>query len=126
MLALEYKEIMQAITSLSACRNTLEEVHTVVKQSAYESSSTEEKLADSWYRINVCRLFTETDVNMEGHLQTAMGLIVDAKEMVNSLAAWRKGLTVAGRGNILTCIREAMMNIITVQEQLESMLNGCR
>lgn len=125
MLLLEYKEIMQALTTLYASRTILDKVITKITQAAYESSSTEEELADSWYRINVCRLFTETDINFEGHLQTAMGLIVDAKEMVASLAAWGKGVTRAGQASILTCLSLAQDEVRTAIEMLENMLNVC-
>lgn len=124
MLLLEYKDIMQALTSLYASRKLLLAVHQKIEQAAYESSSTERQLADSWYRVNVCRLFTETDVNMEGHLQSAMGLIVDAKEMVASLAAWGKGVTRAGRANILVCINDASNEVWTVITMLENMFNA--
>jgi hypothetical protein len=125
MLLLEYKEIMQALTTLYAARKLINTVTTKVIQAAYESSSTEEELADSWYRVNVCRLFTETDVNIEGFLQSAMGLIVDAKEMVASLAAWGKGVTQAGRANILISLEEADANLYTVISMLEDMINVC-
>ncbi len=125
MLVLCYKDIMQALTSLYASTKVLQEVYEKIEQSAYESSSTEEKLADSWYRVNVCRLFTETDINMEGHLQIAMGLIVDAKEMVNSLAGWGKGVTRSGRANIMLCISDATREVYTVIEMLENMFNAC-
>lgn len=125
MLLMDYKDIMQALTSLYASRTLLEEVYTKVQQAAYESSSTAEDLATSWYRVNVCRLFTETDVDIEGHLQSAMGLIVDAKEMVDSLAAWGKGVTRAGRANIIVCVIDASNEIFTVIDMLENMLNAC-
>ena len=125
MLLLEYKEIMQALTSLYASRKILLDVHNKIEQAAYESSSTERQLADSWYRVNVCRLFTETDVNIEGHLQTAMGLIVDAKEMVASLAAWGKGVTQAGQASILSTLLGATNEVWTVIAMLEDMFNAC-
>lgn len=125
MLLLEYKDIMQALTSLYASRKLLLAVHQKIEQAAYESSSAERQLADSWYRVNVCRLFTETDVNIEGHLQTAMGLIVDAKEMIASLAAWGKGVTRAGQASILSCLIGATNEVWTVIAMLENMLHAC-
>ena len=125
MLLLEYKDIMQALTSLYASIKILDAVYNKIEQAAYESSSTEEELATSWYRINVCRLFTETDINIEGHLVIAMGMIIDAKEMVSSLAAWGKGVTRSGQANILIAISDARCEIRTVIEMLENMFNAC-
>lgn len=120
---LEYKEIMQSITALTLCRKILAAVAERVKGGCYAATTLSEWLATAWYRINVCRLFTQEDINWEGHLQTAMGRIVDAKEMVDSLAAWGKGVTRAGQANILSCIQRATDEVYTVQEQLECMLN---
>ena len=125
-ITLEYKEIMQAITALTSCRKILAKAADTVQWGAFVSTTLSEQLATAWYRINVCRLFTQEDVNWEGHLQSAMGLINDAKSMVDSLAAWGKGVTRAGRANILLCLAIATDEVFTVQEQLECMLgNEC-
>jgi len=92
-----------------------------VRKGAYISTTLSEQLAIAWYRINVCRLFTQQSVNWEGHLQSAMGLINDAKCMIDSLAAWGKGVTRAGQANILNCLENATNEVFTVQEQLEDM-----
>ena len=113
---------MQAITALTSCRRTLREAAERVRGGCYISSLVSDWLKDAWYKANVCRLFTQDDVGFEGYLQSAMGLIVDAKEMVESLAAWGKGVTRAGQANILVCIGEATDLVFTVQEQLENML----
>lgn len=113
---------MQSITALTSCRKILVEVAERVQGGCYAATTLSEWLATAWYRINICRLYTQESVNWEGHLQSAMGLIVDAKEMIDSLAAWGKGVTRAGQANILNCIKEAMDEVFTVQEQLEDML----
>ena len=112
---------MQAITALTLCQKILVKAAESVKKGAYISTTLSEQLATAWYRVNVCRLFTQQSVNWEGHLQSAMGLIHDAKCMIDSLAAWGKGVTQAGQANILNCIKEAADEIFTVQEQLEDM-----
>lgn len=125
MLKLEYKEIIQALNALYKAKQLLLKVYSQVKDGRYAALFVQEDLAAAWYRVNVCRLFTETDVNLEGYLQSAMGLIVDAKEMVGSLVAWGKGVTRAGQANILSCINQAGDEIFTVIENLESMLYAC-
>lgn len=112
---------MQAITALTLCQKILVKAAESVKKGVYISTTLSEQLATAWYRVNVCRLFTQQSVNWEGHLQSAMGLIYDAKCMIDSLAAWGKGVTRAGQANILNCIKEAADEIFTVQEQLEDM-----
>lgn len=125
MLQLEYKEIIQALSALHSAKQLLLKCYSQVKDGRYMAFLVQEDLATAWYRVNVCRLFTETDTNFEGYLQSAMGLIVDAKEMVDGLVAWGKGVTRAGQANILNCIRQAGDEIFTVVEMLESMLNVC-
>ncbi len=114
---------MQSITALTSCRKILAKAADAVQLGAYVSTTLSEQLATAWYRINVCRLFTQEDPNWEGHLQSAMGLINDAKSMVDSLAAWGKGVTRAGRANILLCLAAATDEVFTVQEQLECMFS---
>jgi hypothetical protein len=125
MLQLEYKEVMQALNALYKAKQLLLKSYSQVKDGRYAALPIQEDLADSWYYCNVCRVFTETDVHFEELLQPAMGLIVDAKEMVDSLVAWGKGVTRAGQANILRCINEAGDEIFTAIERLESMLNAC-
>ena len=84
-ITLEYKEIMQSITALTSCRKILAEVAERVRGGCYAAPTLSEWLATAWYRINICRLYTQEDVNWEGHLQSAMGQINDAKEMIDSL-----------------------------------------
>lgn len=114
---------MQSITALTSCRKMLVQVAERVRGGCYAATTLSEWLATAWYRINICRLYTQESVNWEGHLQSAMGLIIDAKEMIDSLAAWGKGVTRAGQNNILKCIRATSDEVFTVQEQLECMLN---
>ena len=115
---------MQSITALTSCRKILAEVAERVRGGCYAAPTLSEWLATAWYRINICRLYTQEDVNWEGHLQSAMGQINDAKEMIDSLAAWGKGVTWAGQANILICIEDATNEVFTVQEQLECMLSS--
>ena len=125
MLQLEYKEIIQALHALYSAQKFLVDLYELIYTGCYVSSSASADLATAWYRVNVCRLYTETDVHFEELLQPSMGLIVDAKEMIDRLAAWGKGVTRAGQANILVCIREAGDGIFTAIEKLELMLNVC-
>lgn len=66
-----------------------------------------EKLSESWLEVNKCRVFTESIVDYEELLIPSMGLINDAKCMLESLVAWKLGMTLYGKWNILQCIRMA-------------------
>jgi hypothetical protein len=121
-LQLEYKEIIQALAALYSCRKLLHKVYDCIQKGHYSSFTTSEDLATAWHKINICRLYTEECVNFEELLQSAMGLIVDAKEMVDSLAAWSK-VTRPGFANICGCITDSGDLVFTAIEHLEEMLN---
>ena len=113
---------MQAIRALTSCRKILADVVERVKGGCYAAITISDWLANSWYKINVCRIYTENSTDFENYLQSAMGLIHDAKCMVDSLAAWNKGVTRAGQANILSSLAEANDLVYTAQSQLEDML----
>ncbi|MEJ2234499.1 MAG: hypothetical protein P8X67_11280, partial [Syntrophobacterales bacterium] len=54
----------------------------------------------------------------------AMGLINDAKCMMDSLMSWRKGMTLHGMINITNNIRAASDNLRLVLCDLEDLLNS--
>ena len=61
---------------------------------------------------------------MGNHTQTAMGNILDAKEMQDTLIIWGKGLTPHGGMSILIACSEAQSNIDVVCMGLEQMPSG--
>ena len=67
-----------------------------------------EALTAAWNEINACRVYTEQNVDFEELLIPAMGLVNDAKLMIESLVAWKLGLTAYGRISILSSIRGAI------------------
>jgi len=84
----------------------------------------QEKLADSWLAVNQCRIYTESNVCLEELLIPAMGLINDAKCMVESCVAWQIGLTQAACRNIVHAILLAdEEGLRPALEELESWLN---
>lgn len=53
-----------------------------------------------------------------------MGLINDAKCMLESLVVWKLGMTLYGKFNIIKCLREAALeNINPAIEELEYLLD---
>ncbi len=81
---------------------------------------TSDDLAEGWHEVNKCRLYTEAALIIEEYLQPAMGLINDAKCMIDSLMAWGLGMTRNGKIHIINCLEEAESAIHGVLEELES------
>jgi hypothetical protein len=81
-------------------------------------------LRDAWYQVNCCRLYTQESVDFENYTQTAMGNINDAREMMDSLIHWGKGLTPHGGMSIMIACSEAQENINVVHTELENILSG--
>ena len=81
-----------------------------------------ENLERAWFEVNCCRLYTRTDVNLEELNLEAMGLINDAKCMLDSLMVWEKGLTSHGRLFINQSIVSAAGNLKISLEELENVL----
>jgi len=101
---LSVDELHLAIEHLYAAIEKLESVESVLSSGAIDIMELEEKLADSWLEVNRCRIYTESIVCLEELVIPAMGLINDAKCMVESCVAWQLGLTQAACRNIVHAI----------------------
>jgi hypothetical protein len=76
----------------------------------------------TWFEVNSCRLYTQSDVNLEELNIEAMGLISDAKCMIDSLTSWKNGMTPHGKLYITQSIIFAVCNVKIVLSKLESWL----
>jgi hypothetical protein len=77
-------------------------------------------MSNGWLEVNTCRVYTQHIVDMEDLLIPSMGLINDAKCMLESLLAWKIGITPYGKHNIVKCLREAGLDYINpALEELE-------
>jgi len=121
---MKQEEIRKAITHLDAALSLLKHVEKAIKKGLVVIPDNSDQLATAWYKVNCCRLYTEDEVAMEDCNQSAMGLICDAKEMLDSLVAWNMGLTKHGQGNILRAMAIAMEKIELVKNELEVWLNN--
>lgn len=122
-LNLTIDELGTAIEHLTAAARLLQECQKNIASKAFIGNKVSGSLADAWYQINLCRLYTETSVTFEGYIQTAMGQIVDAKEMLDSLIHWGKGITWHAQRAILYACSEAVRNADVVLNELEQMLS---
>ncbi len=124
MLKLSLEELHEAIEYLYEALEILGSVLKEIENGSIRGMQTSERLAEAWYKVNCCRLHTEPDVNLEELSLTAMGLINDAKCMMDSLMSWRKGMSLHGMINITDSIRAASHNLTLILCELEDWLNS--
>ena len=114
---------LEAIEHLYEALRILESVLEEIERGAMRGIEISKSLATAWFQVNCCRLYTESDVNFEELNVAAMGLINDAKSMMDSLISWEKGMTPHGKLYITQSIREAAGNLNLVLSELESLLS---
>jgi hypothetical protein len=122
MLALTQEQLIEAISHLYEALEALESVVKEIESGAMRGMVISEKLAEAWFKVNCCRLHTQEDVNLEDHNLEAMGLINDAKCMMESLIEWKKGMTRQGKLCIIGSISLAAGNLFLVLCELEEWL----
>jgi hypothetical protein len=123
MLELSKVEFLEAIEHLYEALKILETVREEIESGAIRGMVTSENLAEAWYKVNCCRLHTQEDVNLEELTLSAMGLINDAKCMMDSLLSWNKGMTRQASFYIRDNIANAAKNIFLVRSHLEDWLS---
>ena len=123
MLELSKVEYLEAIEHLYEALKILDSVREEIESGAIRGWVTSESLAEAWYKVNCCRLHTQEDVNLEELTLPAMGLINDAKCMMDSLLSWKKGMTRQASFYIRDNIASAAKNILLVRSQLEDWMS---
>ena len=118
------KDLLTAIGHLYKSLNLIGEARKRISEGVFDGVFTSSDLAEGWFQVNSCRIYTETSAIIDEYLQPAMGLINDAKSMIDSLMAWGLGLTLNAKVNILNCLEEAESVIHAVVEELESWLTS--
>jgi hypothetical protein len=120
---LTVNQLLEAIKHLYEALRILLSVLEEIERGAMRGIEISRSLATAWYRVNCCRLYTESDINLEELNVEAMGLINEAKCMIDSLISWQKGLNPHGKLYITQSIREAADNLNLVLTELESLLH---
>jgi len=123
MLALTKEQLVETISHLYEALEALESVGREIESGAMRGIEISEKLAEAWFKVNCCRLYIQEDVNLEDLNLEAMGLINDAKCMMESLIKWRKGMTLSGKLCIMDSISSAAGNVYLVVCELERWLS---
>ena len=123
MLELSKIQFLEAIENLYEALKILDSVREEIESGAIRGMITSENLAEAWFKVNCCRLHTQEDVNLEELTLAAMGLINDAKCMMDSLLSWKKGMTRQASFYIRDNIASAAKNIFLVRSQLEDWMS---
>ena len=123
MLELSKVQFLEAIENLYEALKILESVRKEIDSGSMRGMVISENLAEAWFKVNCCRLHTEEDVNLEELTLEAMGLINDAKCMIDSLLSWKKGMTRQASFFIMDNIASAGKNIFLVLSLLEDWLS---
>jgi len=123
MLKLTADQLYEAIGHLYEALRLLKSVLKEIGSGAIRGSRISEKLAKAWFEANCCRLHTQLDVNLEELNLDSMGLINDAKCMMDSLISWQKGLTPHGKLFIRHNIISAASDLTVVVNELEDLLS---
>jgi hypothetical protein len=126
MLALTQDQLIESIGYLYEAVEALESVGKEIESGAMRGIVISEKLAEAWLKVNCCRLHTQEDVNLEDLNLEAMGLINDAKCMMESLINWKKGMTRQGKLCIMDSISSAAGNLFLVLCELEECVKQVR
>ena len=112
-------QLLEAIEHLYEALRSLQSVLNEIEHGAMRGIEISNRLATAWLQVNCCRLYTQSDVNFEELNVEAMGLINDAKSMIDSLISWQKGMTPHGK----LCITHSISSVLT---ELESWLSKKR
>jgi hypothetical protein len=121
---LNHADLTAAIEHLYRALATLESARSEIAGGIMSAPDLSAKLADSWLEVNRCRLYTEPFALFEEWLVPSLGLINDAKCMIESCVAWKLGVTRSAYLQILNCINLAIIDgIRPCLEELESWMN---
>jgi len=123
MLNLNLEQLLGAIEYLYKALEILKSVLKEIEAGAVRGMAVSEQLAEAWYKVNCCRLYIEGDLNLEELNTEAMGLIYDAKCLMDSLIGWKKGMTLHGKFSMTTSICSASRNITLALCELEDWLS---
>lgn len=123
MPKLTVDRLLEAIEHLYEALRILKSVLEEIEGGAMRGFVISNSLATAWFEVNCSRLYTQSYINFEELNVDAMGLINDAKCMIDSLISWQKGMTPHGKLYITHSIRSAGANLNLVLAELEGWLS---
>jgi hypothetical protein len=118
---LSHEKLIAAIEHLYKALRILESVKRKLADGGVMGAELSLELADGWLEVNCCRKYTEPFLFAEELLIPSLGLINDAKSMIDSCMAWKLGITRHAYLNIMNCLQLAIdEGIRPVLDELES------
>jgi hypothetical protein len=115
-------DLFSAIDHLVKAARILEECRQVMEGGLFDESFIR-KIEESWNEVNLCRLHTEQILFIEEALIPTLGEINDAKSMMESLVAWKLGMTRQAYFSIMSCLTNALAGIRPCIEELSNWEN---
>jgi len=112
-------DLFSAVDHLVKAVRRLEECRVAMEEGLFDDLLIQ-KLEESWNEVNLCRVHTEKILFFEELLIPAMGEINDAKSMMESLIAWKLGMTRPAYFSIMGCLTNALEGIRPCIEELSS------
>jgi hypothetical protein len=103
-------DLFSAVDHLVKAVRLIDECRAAMEEGLFDDSLIQ-KLEESWNEVNLCRVYTEKILFIEELLIPAMGEINDAKSMMESLIAWKLGMTRPAYFSIMGCLTNALEGI---------------
>lgn len=112
-------DLFSAVEHLVNAVRILEECRIAMEEGLFDGSLAR-KMEESWNEVNLCRVHTEEILFIEETLIPVMGEINDARSMMESLVAWKTGMTRQAFFSIMDCLSNALAGIRPCIEELSS------
>lgn len=112
-------DLFSAVEHLVKAARILEECREAMEGGLFDESFIQ-KLEESWNEVNLCRVDTEQILFIEELLIPTLGEINDAKSMMESLIAWKLGMTRAAYFSIMGCLTNALSGLRPCIEELST------
>lgn len=112
-------DLFSAVEHLARAVLILEECRAAMEEGLFDSSLVQ-KIEQSWNEVNQCRVYTEEILFIEEVLVPVLGEINDAKTMMESLIAWKIGMTPQAYFSIMGCLSNALAGIRPCIEELSN------
>jgi hypothetical protein len=119
---LKREELLAAIEDLTIAIEKIQGILDDMNLGAMDLWTMSCRATEAWNAVNHCRVYTESILHVEEVLQPVLGLLNDAVQMIDSLIAWRLGMTPAAYRSILDVLEIADESIRIVIDELASWL----
>ncbi len=123
-VTLQREELLAAIEHLTVAIEKIQGILEDMRLGCMDLWTMSCRATEAWNAVNQCRIYTESIPPVEEVLQPVLGFINDAVQMIDSLIAWRLGMTRAAHLSISDALRTADDSIRMVVDELASWLSA--